>query len=106
MTIKKMADGVEVKAGQWINKGSVLTDGLCSSPKQVQSVSNTRVYLVGEDERTTYIAKDSIVYVCDTKNEADQMYALSKQMEADLRGTKLEIIESYLQRVEGMLNKP
>lgn len=105
MSIKKMdADmKLEVKPGQWINKEAAMPDGICGTPKQVESVANTRLYLVGEGERTTYISKSSVVFVCDTKAEADSMYALSRQQEADLRGTKLEIIESYMMRIEQML---
>lgn len=103
MTIKKVDGDTPIARGQWINKDSSQTDGICGTPKLVEAVSGTRVYITGEDDRTTYIAKSSIAFVCDTKEEADSLYALHRQMTADLSSTKLAIIESYLQRVEQMV---
>lgn len=105
MSIKKMDEAmtVPVKNGQYICKASVIEDEICGAPKLVESVSNTRVYIKGEDDRTTYIAKSSVVFVCDTKDEGDSMYALSKQQSSDLRSSKLAIIESYMKRVMLMI---
>lgn len=105
MTIKKMDATLqlEIKPGQYICKHSIIEDGLCGSPKLVESTSSTRVYLKGEDDRTTYISKSSVIFVCDTKAEADSMYALSKQQEAQLRSTKLAILEEYMTRANQMV---
>lgn len=102
MGIRKLADNVEVRVGHWVCKESAFADGICGAPKLVDAVSNSRVYVIGEDDRTTYMNRGSIVFVCDTKAEADSMYALSKQQESDLRSSKIAILESYMARINQM----
>jgi hypothetical protein len=80
MGIKKVGPMTEIVPGQWICIEPLLRDHVCSRPIEVVRRSGKRVYFLnrhGEDEGR-FCTVGSIVALCDSKQEADSVYAVSQ----------------------------
>jgi hypothetical protein len=80
MGIREIGPVTEVRPGQWICETPLLRDHICSEPREVVRRSGKRVYFKnrhGEDDGA-YCSIRSVLALCDTKEEADTVYAVSK----------------------------
>jgi hypothetical protein len=81
----------EILPGQWILQTPIMLDQICAGPRQVVRRSGKRVYFKnrhGEDEGQ-YCAVGSVLALCDSKAEADDMFAISQQQAAELHDARL-----------------
>lgn len=91
MAITRITSTTEIKAGQWVCKHSIFTDGICSTPKKVIRVAGQRIYITnrsGEDDGE-YMARNSVVFICDAQDEGLRLRNLSdEQVKAIIAATK------------------
>jgi hypothetical protein len=90
MGIRKIGPVTEVTPGQWILQTPLLNDHLVSEPREVIRRSGKRIYYRnrhGEDDGT-YCSIATVVALCDTKADADTVYAVSKSQFDALRAVR------------------
>lgn len=102
MSIQKIGPLTEIKPGQWICREPLQRDAICSRPEEVVRRIGKRVYYRnrhGEDEGA-YCALKTILALCDTKEEAESLFEISKAQFAKLDAVRAEHAALF----EGMLS--
>lgn len=92
MGIREIGPMTEVRPGQWICETPLLRDHICSAPREVTRRSGKRVYFKNRhgDDEGAYCAIQSVLALCDTKEEAFALFAISKQQVDALQAVRAE----------------
>lgn len=90
MAIQKITDSTPVTPGQWVCAESPFIDGLCDRPRMVVRSAGQRIYLTDEkgNDYDHYIARKSAAFICDTSDEAQQLYALNREQQYTIRSAE------------------
>jgi hypothetical protein len=92
MGVREIGPLTEITPGQWILQTPMLRDHITDAPREVIRRSGKRVYFKnrrGEDEGG-YCALHTVVALCDTKAEADVLYAISQSQFDQLRAVRAD----------------
>lgn len=90
MTIQRVTHVTEITPGQWICMDSVMLNHIVSPPREVIRRSGKRVYYRNKDgvDDGRYCALSSVIVLCDTRDEAERVYAVSEGQAASLRAVR------------------
>lgn len=82
MTIRKYEEGVELKEGQYVCFSPAMACCVCGHPRKVTSIRGKRIFFLDkhEEEPEGYKLLDSVVLVCDTKEEGMRAYESSRAL--------------------------
>ena len=111
MIVRAKGKSTAVKVGQWVNLQSKMHHGLCGNAVQVVSTSASGILfrrsephqVEGAPAKHKRAGRDSIVFVSDTKEEADALHALSEQHFSACRAALRSIGADFEARVEAMI---
>lgn len=105
MTIKRVGPTTTIQPGQWALETSMLMYGFCGWPRKVVKVSGQRVYLTNrhEEDEGKFIARKSVVFVCDTKDEGDALYELSKSQYMTIEGTIQKLKGEFRDKINSLI---
>lgn len=110
MTIRRATPEVEVKVGDFIAGASGLIYGICGRPGRVTIISGRRIYYDrylqdGSDLiDSTFMNRDLVRFVCDTKEELDALMSLSEDRNSSTSFAVRAIEEQYAATTETLLN--
>lgn len=108
----------EADAGKYANPHTVFRDGFCARPVLITKVVKSRVYYRDStrkwdedfksfeysiDEYESFMKADSVVYICDTLEEATKLSTLSDEQMKEIANTAKDIREKYKKYVDGLL---
>jgi hypothetical protein len=105
MAITKITTDTDINAGQWLCKESFMYHTICASPRMVVKTSGQRIYLTnrhGEDEGD-YIARKSALYLCDTKEEALAVHAISNEQVAAITASTKAIEAAHKAKIDALI---
>lgn len=104
MTIHHVTETTELREGQWVCPQSIIFDRICERPRRIVKVSGKRVYVTQEDGRDFgyFIARRSCVYVCDTQEEADAVYAISREQDDAIAASRKAIKAQHTARIHAL----
>lgn len=77
-----------IKVGAWVLADSKANDAIVAPPREVTKVTNGRVFYTHPERGPTWTTHFNIAYVCDTKEEADAVHALSQRQSAEIGATR------------------
>jgi len=78
MAIQVITNDTEIVKGKWVCGATNIHFGLCSAPRQVDRVVGSRIYLVPSEGKVgSFISRKSAQFVCDTKEEGDELGKMS-----------------------------
>jgi hypothetical protein len=114
MIVRAKGKSTAVKVGQWVNLQSKMHHGLCGNAVQVASTSASGILfrrsepnqVEGEPSKPSGAGRDSIVFVSDTKEEADALHALSEQHFSACRAALRSIGADFEARIAAMVTDP
>jgi hypothetical protein len=90
MAIRKIGMLTEVTPGQYICIEPLMRDHICSSPLKVLRRSGKRVYFENRHGEEKFCAVGSVVALCDTQEEAAELFAISLSQFDRLREVRNE----------------
>jgi hypothetical protein len=87
MSIQKVTAETEIKPGQWALERSAYSDSLFARPRRVVKASGQRIYLTDEKgiDDGLFVARKSVAYLCDTREQAEGMYQISERHHAAIQ---------------------
>jgi hypothetical protein len=79
MTIRQVGPMTEITPGQWVLQTPLMRDHISDPPREVIRRSGKRVYFKNRhnEDEGDYCSVATILALCDTKAEADELYAIS-----------------------------
>ena len=104
MAIKHVTETTEIRPDQWVCPQSQIYDRICEAPRRVIKASGQRVYLAERDGRSmgSFIARKSCVYVCDTQEEGEAVYAISREQDEAITASRKAIKAQYAARIHAL----
>lgn len=105
MTIQKLTESTEIKPGQWVCTESNLRDGICGRQRKVVKASGARIYVTetsGEDFGH-FISRKSVLFVCDTREEADALYAINEAHYREVNASKAAIMAASMAKIDALM---
>ena len=96
MSIRRATPDIEVKIGDFIIGNSFITYHICGHAGKVTNISGKRIYydriIPGEEYiDSTYMNRDQVRFVCDTREEVDTLDSLSKERYRDTSANVREL---------------
>jgi hypothetical protein len=89
MAIARVTKETKIEKGQWICGTPLLRDGICDPAVEVTRVSGARVYYYSRrDETENYCSRHTILFVCHTKEEGDQLRKISEAQRVALNAVR------------------
>jgi hypothetical protein len=77
MAIQIITPTTAIRPGQFVCAGKSLSYGNCAGAREVLEVKETRIYLVKEERNSpTFSYRSNLLYLCDTRAEADAVFEL------------------------------
>lgn len=105
MAIQRVTPTTAIEPGQWALETSMMMYGICGHPRKVTKVSGQRIYLTNrhEEDNGKFIARKSIVFVCDTKEEAEAVHMISKSQYLTIEGIIRKIKDEFGDKINALI---
>jgi hypothetical protein len=105
MATVQATENTPIAEGQWICRTPTIMHALCSAPYQVTRVAGKRIHF-RDGEADSWLLSKSVLFVCDTKEEAAAVYAVSCQRAEAMIAAIHEIDSKHLALIDGLIESP
>jgi hypothetical protein len=105
MTITHATEDTPIAIGQWVHGPSSLEYGTHSTPRQVTDIKGKRIHYKRQDGSESFMLRTAVLIVCDTEDEANEVYAISIDRDRNISAAVRNLLEERGATYDAMLAK-